>query len=758
MVQMQHTSSVQAPGPTPRFLILGGGAVVAEFHVPGLLQMRWAEGAMIVEPSPRSVAILRSRYPGLAVLQSDYRSALEDPSLRSRFDGVLVALPNHLHEDAVRRSLEGGFDVLCEKPLALTSEACRRLAATAGQSGRRIAVGMVRRLLPNASAIRSALADNLIGELLSIDIEDGNSYRWPVASGSHFRKEDGGLLVNMGIHYLDMIESWVGPLTPVQYEDDWAGGAEANFDYRLRTGSGAAVRVAVSCTHELQNRILLTGTRGRLQAPVNFGPCQWQSEAAGLRAELTPAQPFRSGDWPVGFAPLFSEQFFEFAQVIRGNEEPRVNAYQAAATQEVVDWAYRNRRPIYSAPGWKRSFDRPELEPAPVVVTGGTGFVGGRLVERLNELGFGEIRIPIRSYRSGANVGRFPVQRVLTDLLNYESVKSVVRGARYVFHLAYGSGGADAGRVTVEGTRNVVEAAIESGAECVVVVSTATVFGHPKTAQPIDETFPYRPALGEYGRSKAKAEKYCLGRARSSRQTRIVVLNPSAIYGPGGPLFTELPVRAAADGHFCWFEEGNSKLNYVYADNVVDALLLAAQCREAHGERFIISDGVCAVRDFLAPILGARGAMLPSYTREQLRAMHKSARPGLRDLFRALTGEEMMRVINGLPVVSTLKRWLERRLADFYRSAQQLRQSAHVEAPARQAPGARPLPPLWLADIFAPPPVEFSAAKARRVLGWRSCAGLSEGQQASIAWLRRLGLLDGPEVSEICETADRAVM
>src|SRR5262249_32757647 len=184
-----------------------------------------------------------------------------------------------------------------------------------------------------------------------------------------------------------------------------------------------------------------------------------------------------------------------------------------------------------------------------------------------------------------------------------DQVRKVIRGARFAFHLAYGGSGPEAAKVTLESTRNVVDAAIAEGVEALVVVSTASVFGHPSNDHLVDETFPYNPALGSYGTSKAKAEKYALALAKNSR-TRIVVLNPSAIYGPGGRLFTEFPRRAALQRGFCWIEDGRGLLNYTYVENVVDALILAAACTEAHGERFLINDGACRFRDFLAPIIG----------------------------------------------------------------------------------------------------------------------------------------------------------
>ena len=321
----------------------------------------------------------------------------------------------------------------------------------------------------------------------------------------------------MGIHYLDMIESWLGPLEPIEYADDAVGGVEAIAGLRFALENGAQLRLRLSYTHELANCICVRGTRGEIRANVGeFANAKWFSYETGLSGDLQPGKPFSRNNLPPDFVSSFAEQFLSFGEVIAGRADPLVNALQAASTQRIIEWGYSHRSPLFTAVD-SRSDSRPSLQPARTVVTGGSGFLGLSLVERLCELGFGDIVVPVRSHQSGANVARFPVNRPLTNLLDRGSVRAAMRGAKYVFHLAYGTTGIDAARITIEGTKNVVDAAIEEGVESLVVVSTATVFGHPKTDRPIDETFPYRPGLGEYGASKAAAEKYALHKAKSVR-------------------------------------------------------------------------------------------------------------------------------------------------------------------------------------------------------------------------------------------------
>jgi nucleoside-diphosphate-sugar epimerase len=270
------------------------------------------------------------------------------------------------------------------------------------------------------------------------------------------------------------------------------------------------------------------------------------------------------------------------------------------------------------------------------------------------------------------------------------------------------------------------------------VVSTTTVFGHNIAKGRVDEHSPYQPDLGEYGASKARAERYCLQRANSSAKTRIVVLNPSSIYGRGGWLFTEFPLRAARAGQFAWIEEGLGNFNYTFVDNFVDALLLAAQATCAHGQRFIISDGMCRIREFLTPILGCWGEGLTSCTRQELADRDAAQRPTFRELLRAMMNPEVREMCRRLPIVAAAKTFADTHFENTYA---RLRATFDATAPAPIERHQRIANvPLWLADIFGPMTLECSSDKAKELLGWTPRVTLEEGQRVSVAWLRELGL------------------
>jgi nucleoside-diphosphate-sugar epimerase/predicted dehydrogenase len=640
----------------------------------------------------------------------------------------VIALPNQLHPEATRLALEQGLHVLCEKPLALTRAACHDLAQAAHRAERVLAVGMVRRLLPSFSMLRQALQQGLIGLLTEIEVEDGEPYTWSSDSGAAFQPWNGGVLADMGVHYLDLIEEIGDGAQPVSYADDYRGGVEANLEYALRTTAGVPIALRLSRTRLLRNTFICRGQLGELVVEKDrFDGCWWRASEAGRATWLQPQT-----RQPPTLEACFAQQLVDFASSTRGGRAPAVSAERAAPTVGLIEWAYRGRaKPSVGT--------RPER----VCVTGATGFIGTHLVERLAETGEYEIVAPVRTYRTSAPVARFSVSMPRVDLLNYDQVRGVVSGARFVFHLAYGRDGPQPERVTIEGTRNVVDAAIATGSEAVVVLSTIYVFGQP--AAEVDESWTYHPVGGVYGTSKALMERWCLHRAQGSPRTRIVVLCPSCVYGPGGDAYTALPVRLARSGGLCWIDDGRGAANYTYVENLVDAMLLATSSTVAHGRRFIVNDGTTTWRVFLSNLLGSQADALHSYTRHQLSELHRRRhRPNLADVARIAMSDQRVRTAlrdsrlgeSALWVAEHATPGVMARMRRGWNPSNPVgARAAEKSVSTTTAEHAASLPPVWLADLYGPAETVFRSDTARRELGWAPRFSLEDGMRATRAWV-----------------------
>lgn len=223
-----------------------------------------------------------------------------------------------------------------------------------------------------------------------------------------------------------------------------------------------------------------------------------------------------------------------------------------------------------------------------VLVIGGTGFVGSRLVERLIEAN-ASVRVLVRNFSTAVRITRFPIEMMRGDVTDAEAVAAAVTGCDIVFHCAYGNSGDNREQrlVTVQGTENVLAAALRAKVERVVYLSTLSVYGLWPDDD-LDETAPRRYSGGGYADSKLDAEKIAQKYAKE-RGLPLVILQPTIIYGPFGPFWTVDVLARLKRGPVMLINDGEGLCNVVYIDDVVSALLLAAVQREALGETFLIS-------------------------------------------------------------------------------------------------------------------------------------------------------------------------
>ncbi|MES2597867.1 MAG: NAD-dependent epimerase/dehydratase family protein [Verrucomicrobiota bacterium] len=711
--------TILPPAQPLRLLILGGGAVVSDLYLPALARMGWKTGVEVTDLSPVSLERVRSMHPWVRTHVAGFEEAMKDAVLRKCFDGVIVALPNYLHVQAVQAALHAGLPVLCEKPLTLNPEECLLLGGQAVELGVPLVVGMVRRYSAANQAACKALESGLIGELREVHVDHGGPYAWTSATGAFFRRENGGILSDLGVHHLDWIATLAGPLKPVAYEDDEAGGVEMSCDYRLKGADDVTVRMQLSHRFKRPDVTVLRGAKGSiLVRKSDFESCEWRDAAGELRGVLKAEQPFDQKGWPVDFVSCFAQQFLDFQKRIMGGAADMASAEDAAHVMQLIDQAYTQRAKRGQAEG----SERPGLPSGRCVVTGGTGFIGTVLVERLSQIGMSEIVVPVRGYQTCASVARFPVSLPKVDLMDRAAVRECVKGARWVFHLALGTADAEAFRVTVDGTRILVEEAEAAGVEAVVILSTAWVYGLHAERRVVNELSPFDPAGGSYGKSKAAMQKDSLEHAAKMERTRLVILNPTCVYGPEGKTFTRVPLDLAAQGYFAWVDGGRGTVNHVYVDNLVDAMLFTAAHPGAHGKAWLVSDGSRTWREFLSALLPKPAAEYLDYPAEHFRELAGRSKLRLKQLLRALAG------------FPPLRRWVrERSLVSWFQKRLSIRPPVPAQA-GSAAESAKPEPVPWLLDLFGPAATVVDAS-ALKSLGWIPRVDFPESMKRTREWL-----------------------
>ena len=135
-----------------------------------------------------------------------------------------------------------------------------------------------------------------------------------------------------------------------------------------------------------------------------------------------------------------------------------------------------------------------------VLVTGASGFVGGRVVERLALERTDGVRALVRCWSRAARVAKFPIDIATGDIMLPRQVAAAVEGVTHIVHCAY----TDAPEVIIQGTRNLLAAALDARVEGFVYLSTAEVYG-PHAAGTIDESAPVQRTGRAYADAKIDA-------------------------------------------------------------------------------------------------------------------------------------------------------------------------------------------------------------------------------------------------------------
>jgi dihydroflavonol-4-reductase len=237
-----------------------------------------------------------------------------------------------------------------------------------------------------------------------------------------------------------------------------------------------------------------------------------------------------------------------------------------------------------------------------VFVTGGTGFVGGILVRQLLQDGQEVVALA----RVGADLRQLkglPVELVEGDLSSVNVLKQGMHGCDWVFHVAalytfWGYNWDDFYRSNVEGTRNLMTAACETGVGRVVHTSSIAVLASPKTGDTADEDTPteFEDLVGPYKRSKFLAEEVV--QEFVARGLPVVIVNPSAPIGTGDwkPTATGKVIVDYLNGRMPAYVQ--SRQNLVDVEDVAIGHILAAQKGKV-GERYILGGENMTLKQYL---------------------------------------------------------------------------------------------------------------------------------------------------------------
>jgi nucleoside-diphosphate-sugar epimerase len=226
-----------------------------------------------------------------------------------------------------------------------------------------------------------------------------------------------------------------------------------------------------------------------------------------------------------------------------------------------------------------------------VLVTGATGFLGGRLAQVLVARGEA-VRILARPGSDIEHLADLQLEIVQGDLAATASLAAAVKGVTHIYHCAACSTDWAPWDVfyaaNVAGVRNLLDAALQvSSLQRFLHVSTTDVYGYP--AVPCNESHPLTDVGLPYNRTKCQGEE-CVWEA-SRHGLPVTVVRPATIYGPRSKDFVIEITKLIRQGTMAVVDGGRSPGGFCYVDNAVDAIIRAATVREALGRPYNLSDG-----------------------------------------------------------------------------------------------------------------------------------------------------------------------
>jgi predicted dehydrogenase/nucleoside-diphosphate-sugar epimerase len=731
--------------------IVGCGAVTQSFHLPVLAGHERVRIAALVDPD-------LSRAQQLAALYGvDKVFASIDALDRSVADAVVLATPAFLHAPGAIDLMTRGLHALVEKPMALTyADACR-MVSTAREREVVLTVGLFRRLLPAIRLFRAALDANQIGDIVNVSAEVGDSYTWHLTTLAGMKRQQagGGVLMDMGPHVLDLL-LYICDAAPtlVHYADNGGEGIETDCSIELglsRRGTFVPAHVELSRTRTLANSIRVEGSLGTLEwkfgermriqlhSPSTFEdtltasarPCaidaRWQDE---------PDQPGFEG---------FRAQIDDFVAAIQKERPAELSGESVLPSVALIEHCYAQRVPL--AEPWRdQQLPRP-TSPASsssarksVLITGASGFIGCRLSEWLHEGGDWRVKALIRTPGRAVRLARMPIDFAIGDLNSPKDLTAALDGCEAVVHAGIGTSWRSSERRTtnVQGTKNLVDAALRAGVKRFVHISTIALYGE-QVAGTITEETPARPRKGwDYAESKYAAEQVVLEAAAKGLQA--IVLRVAVVYGPHNMTITVRPLQHLVKNRLFLVECRDVPSNTIYVDNLCAAIQLALErAPDLSGQTFLLSDDDgCTWGDYFGYFANRLGMPINHVPRPAPSANPAGGQKsllgrwasGTRDLVLSSEVKALARRIYLSDPWGTPARWgIDR----FPRAASRLKNLIKPDEGFVYRPNpvrSDDLAPFTVDPIHA----EVTAEKARRMLGYQPVVSREQALALTLAW------------------------
>lgn len=271
-------------------------------------------------------------------------------------EAILVSTPPPSHEEIAVAALEAGKHVLCEKPLANSVEACRRMVETAQRTGRTLATGFNHRYFPAVQFVKQTLDSGIIGELDHVRAFAGHTGLSEFSAPWMYDKQvmGGGALADNGIHIIDLTRYLLGEVEEVYGVatcDVWKlDGSEDNGLAVLRSPAGKHAVLQATWTEWKGYRFYIEAYGGKGMARAYYAPMMsmavYLDKPGGARRRKYNFYPMnvvreKLSGWQTTTVAAFRQEFTDFVKLCRGEKGNIADGFAGFRAVEIANAIYR---------------------------------------------------------------------------------------------------------------------------------------------------------------------------------------------------------------------------------------------------------------------------------------------------------------------------------------------------------------------------------------------------------------------------------
>ena len=183
--------------------VIGCGRIANNAHLPALSQIEGVRVKYACDLLIEKAEALKEKFPVIENVITDYNEALADPEV----DAVFVLTPNYSHYTVTMDALKAGKHVMCEKPITINYELSCEMAEEANKQNKMLNIGVCNRFNKSVEMLEELNRQGRFGNLYHIYCSFRSFRSIPGLGGAFTTKEQsgGGVLIDWGVHFLDLI-------------------------------------------------------------------------------------------------------------------------------------------------------------------------------------------------------------------------------------------------------------------------------------------------------------------------------------------------------------------------------------------------------------------------------------------------------------------------------------------------------------------------------------------------------------------------